>query len=86
MTAVTQYPAIASMFAQAVAEPDRPQVLRGAIAAMQEFPEVCARIRCFNDTIWEIVADTLNAGVPIKNTEAFEHACALLEALEKEAP
>lgn len=83
MTAAIKYADIASDFSRAVEEPDRPKALVGAIRAMQTCPETCARIRCFNDTIWEIVADTLNAGVPIKNTEAFKHVCALLEALEE---
>lgn len=84
MTAAIQYAAIASAFSRAVAEPDRPKVLAGAIRAMTICPDACAKIRCFNDTLWEIVADTLNDGTPIKDTEAFEHACALLDSMEME--
>jgi len=86
MTAANQYAAIASAFSRAVEEPDRPKALVGAIRAMTICPDICAKIRCFNDALWEIVADTLNDGTRIKNTEAFEHACALLENMDKEVP
>jgi hypothetical protein len=84
MNANHAYAAIASALGKAVEESDRPRALHGAIRAMQICPGTCARIRCFNDTLWEIIEDTLNANTRIKDTESFEHACAVLESMDGE--
>jgi hypothetical protein len=46
---------------------------------MKQCPEACAKIRCFNDTLFELIQDFLNGGGEVKYEDCFIQAAAILE-------
>lgn len=53
----------------------------GAVKSMKLRTELCARIQCFDDTLWSIIEDFLNSGGAVADEDYFLQALALLECL-----
>jgi hypothetical protein len=86
MTAADRYRKIAEYFKKATdGLPIAPE-FDGAIKAMAKAPEMVAKLKRFNDTLWEITADCCNANIiPCTDNERWDYfiaGCAELERME----
>ena len=55
MTAAEQYTQIAMYFERALDGLNAEPAFKGAIKAMQVCPEQIVHIKCFNETLWELI-------------------------------
>ncbi|GAB6170602.1 hypothetical protein JCM15765_08770 [Paradesulfitobacterium aromaticivorans] len=76
---MTNYAEIADYFERSLGDAKIPPPFAGAIKAMKIRPDLCARIPGFDDTVFSIIEDFLNAGGAPVDLDYFIHAVALLE-------
>jgi hypothetical protein len=86
MTAADKYRKIAGYFKKATdGLPIAPE-FDGAIKAMTSAAEAVSKIKCFNDTLWEITADCCNSKIipcdDDERVESFLAGCTELERME----
>ena len=77
---MNKYPEVAKYFEYAFDGTEPPAAFAGAIKAMKTKPELCAKIECFEEAVWSIIQDFLNAGGDVKDKDSFVYAVALLES------
>lgn len=73
------YVEIAEYFEKAFNGAEIPAAFAGAVKSMKLRTELCARIQCFDDTLWSIIEDFLNSGGTVQHEEYFIHAVSLCE-------
>ena len=73
---------IGSLFEQALNGIKLDISFERAIRSMKITPELVAKIKCWDGTVWLCIEEHLNAnpGMNENNNEIFLHACALLES------
>ena len=76
---MNKYPEIADYFEKAFGSKSPPTAFKNAISLMRNMPDLCARIKAWDETIWSIIQDFLNAGGEVEHEDCFLQACSLLE-------
>lgn len=73
------YTEIANQFEHAFSGKEPPLVFSRAIRLMKTKPDLCASLSAWDEMMWLVIEEYLNANGMPANDESFIYACALLE-------